>query len=140
MIIPHQPANHKNDTKILPVDQEVVEMANAVPTDPAGFSQDEKEFLEDVMQKIMAGTIDPLKPSSLINQPVYSKSEDLVKSKADLTAINLCSKLRQIQDLFQISGGDKMNITPSYQAKHMVMDLKYQKELFENEHGDIFLI
>ena len=76
----------------------------------------------------------------MINQAVYSQLPENKQGMCDMTAINLCSKIRQIKDLMQVNSASDFVSNPTYQAKHLIMDLKYQKELFENEHGDTFII
>lgn len=136
----HLPPNRDADTKILPVDDKVVSMGNAIPVDPDGFTNDELNFLKDLEAKIQANTLDPYTPSTLINQEIYKDAEQKARGMADMTAVNLCSKIRQIQDLVALSGLESMCEHPSYQAKHLVMDLKYQKEIFEKQYGDLFII
>ena len=60
--------------------------------------------------------------------------------KADMLAISLCSKLRELKTLMEMSGGDQLFIKPSYQASLLVQDIKYQKEIFEQQYGDLFVI
>jgi len=136
----HIPPNRDADTKIMPVDDKVVSMGNATPVDPDGFTADELAFLKDLQNKISTNILDPYTPSSLINQEIYSESDQKARGMADMTAINLCSKIRQIQDLMTLNGMQNIYDHPTYQAKHLVMDLKYQKEIFENQYGDIFII
>jgi len=136
----HAAPNRENDTQILPVDEGVVTMGNTTPVDPNGFSEDEKLFLKDLQAKLQSGVLNPYSPSSLINQAVYESSPEQARGLADMTAVNLCSKIRQIRDLMQINSIEEFVSHPTYQAKHLIMDLKYQKELFEKQHGDIFII
>ncbi len=136
----HLPPNKEKDTQILPVDDSVVQMGNATPVDPNGFTEDEKAFLKDLQSKLQTRVLDPYQPSSLINQSVYAELDQAKCGLADVTSVNLCSKIRQIQDLMQVNSIEDFLSHPTYQAKHLIMDLKYQKELFEKQHGDIFII
>jgi len=136
----HEPGNQENDTKILPVDDDVQNIVNTPPVDPNGFTKEEEDFLRTVMLMIQDNRIDPFKPSSLINQLIYEKASDEAQGKADLTAINFCARIRDIQNLFAFSGGEALYVQPTYQIKNLVMDLKYRKEQFENKYGDMFLI
>ena len=136
----HAAPNKENDTHILPVDDSVVQMGNATPVDPNGFTEDEKVFLKDLQSKLQTQALDAYKPSSLINQSVYADLDQAKRGLADMTSVNLCSKIRQIQDLMQVNSIEDFLSHPTYQAKHLIMDLKYQKELFESQYGDIFII
>ena len=136
----HTPPNRDADTKIMPVDDKIVSMGNATPVDPDGFTPEELSFLKDLQIKISENVLDPYTPASLINQEIYANADQKARGKADMTAINLCAKIRQIQDLMTLNGMQNIYEHPTYQAKHLVMDLKYQKEIFENQYGDIFII
>ncbi len=136
----HDPGNKDNDTKILPVDDDVQEMVNTPPVDPDGFSKEEEDFLRMIMMMISDGRIDPHKPSTLINQAIYPEASQEAKGKADLTAVSFCAKIRDIQNLFSFAGGEELYVQPTYQIKNLVMDLKYRKEQFEEKYGDMFLI
>lgn len=136
----HIPPNRDADTKIMPVDDKIVNMGNATPLDPDGFTPEELIFLKDLQTKITENVLDPYTPSSLINQEIYQKAEQKARGMADMTAINLCSKIRQIQDLMRLNGMQNIYEHPTYQVKYLVKDLKYQKEIFEKQYGDIFII
>lgn len=136
----HTPPNRDADTKVLPVDEKLVNLGNKVPVDPDGFTKEEKDFLSDLQSKIDSGQIDVYSPSTLINQSIYEQSESKARGLADITAVNLCAKIRQINDLKKMTSSENFIDHPSYQAKHLVMDLKYQKEIFEKQYGDLFII
>lgn len=127
-------------TQVGDVDSNVQDMVNNPPVMNNGFDEGVEEFIIGVMKRVFAGEIDLMKPSSLIDQNAYALVSSEVKGKADMVATNFCSKLRQIRDLMQISGGDQLHIEPTYQAESLVEDLKYQKEIFEKEHGNLFVI
>ena len=136
----HEPGNTENDTKILPVDDDVQELVNTPPEDPNGFTKEEEHFLRTLMLMIQDGQINPMTPSTLINQAIYETVSEEIQGKADLTSINFCARIRDIKNLYEFSGGEALYVTPTYQIKNLVMDLKYRKEQFEEKYGDMFLI
>jgi len=111
---------------------------NKPPIDPTGFNDGDKEFIQSLKQMIMNGAIDVMVPSSLIKQDVYANSSELAQGKADFVAVNLCSKLRDLENLMHLSGGDDLYVEPTYQVQMLVADLKYRKEQFEQTYGDLF--
>lgn len=129
------------DTKInSDIDQQTQEMLNKPIIDPDGFTAEEMEFIQSVMQRVYAGEINLLSPSSLINENLYENSSDEVQGRADIHAINFCSKLRSIKDLMEISGGEQLFVEPTFQVKNLVQSIKFEKEQFEKEFGDMFVI
>ena len=62
-----------------------------------------KKLLQDLQSKLESQLLDPYKPSGLINQAVYSQLPENKQGMCDMTAINLCSKIRQIKDLMQLN-------------------------------------
>jgi hypothetical protein len=132
----------KNDSKVVinDIDPETQEMLNKPIEDPEGFAEGEKEFIEEVMSKVYDGTFNLLSPSSLINEEVYEKASEKSQGQADINAVNFCSKLRQIKDLMDISGGNQLFVEPTFQVRNLVQSVKFQKEQFEEEYGDMFLI
>jgi len=103
-------------------------------SDPSGVDDFNKKFLDDVVSKISGGKIDLLKPSSLINQEVYQRLPANVQGQADMNAVNLLARLREIKSLYDLNRID------SYQMKNLVEYVRLAKEMLENEAGDIFII
>lgn len=134
--------NQKYNTEVKEVDQKTQKMMNKPPLDPNGFDEGEKEFIQGVMEHVFdpQDPMDLMKPSTLIKQDVYVAADEITQGKADQIAVNFCAKLRELRDLMNLSGGETLHIEPTYQAKALVADLKYRKEMFESEHGDLFLI
>lgn len=122
------------------IDENLQNMVNKPPIDPNGFDQATKEFIENVMKMIFEGKINLFKPETLINKAKYDSSDQQKKGKADMFAVNLCAKLRELKDLTDLSGGDPLYIEPTYQAILLVEDLKYRKEEFEKSYGDLMII
>ncbi len=132
--------NDKPLNQVVDIDPETQEMLNEPVVDPEGFTEEEMTFIQTTMQKVYDGTFNLLNPSSLINSAEYDKAEEMVQGKADINAVNFCSKLRQIKDLMDISGGETLFVKPSFQVRNLVQSVKYQKETFEESYGDLFLI
>lgn len=130
----------QNDSIPQDVNPQVQNMINKPPVDPTGFDDNTKIFIEEVMKRVFSGEIDVMKPQTLIHQDIYNGKTEDVRGKADLAAVNLCAKLRELKDLMQISGGEQLYIDPTYQAKLLVEDLKYRKDEFEKQYGDLFVI
>jgi hypothetical protein len=111
------------------------------PTDnPGGHSDETTEFITAVMKRVYSNEIDVFNSQTLINTQVYDTASELAQGKADMLAISLCSKLRELKNLMEISGGEQLFIKPTYQASHLVEDIKYRKEQFESEYGNLFVI
>lgn len=129
-------------TEVKNVDQKTQDIMNKPPLDPNGFDEGEQEFIQGVMKHVFDPNdpMDLMKPSTLIKAEVYDQADEMAQGKADQTAVNFCAKLRELRDLMDLSGGDQLHIEPTYQAKALVADLKYRKEQFEAEYGDMFLI
>lgn len=132
--------NDKHSDQVVDIDAETQEMLNQPVVDPDGFTEEEMKFIQNTMRKVYDGTFNLLNPSTLINLKVYNQSNELIQGKADVNAVNFCSKLRQIKDLMDISGGEQLFVKPTYQVRNLVQSIKYQKEVFEGSNGDIFLI
>ena len=99
-----------------------------------GLSEANQKFLDDVISKIEKGQLDPLRPSTLINQQFYSTLSPKSQGQADLSAVNLCSTIREIKTLYDLKYSD------SYQMENLVERVRLTKERLENEDGDIFII
>ena len=129
-------------TEVKDVDEKTQNIMNKPPLDPAGFDEGEKEFIQAIMEHVFDPNdpMDLMKPSTLIKQDVYDQADEVAQGKADQTAVNFCAKLRELRDLMNLSGGEQLDIEPTYQAKALVADLKYRKDQFEAEYGDLFLI
>lgn len=127
-------------TQVQEVDTKTQEMVNKPPVDPSGFNPGDQEFIQSVMKRVYDGEIVLTQPDTLINTPVYEAATEEAQGKADITAVNFCAKLRDIKGLTEMSGGDKLYVEPTYQVQLLVADLKYRKEQFEKQYGDLFVI
>lgn len=129
-----------DDSTLQNVDPAVQSMINEPPVDPNGYDKETEQFINDVMSRVISGEIDLYKSSTLIKNEQYELASELVQGKTDQVAINFCSKLREIRDLMRISGGDTMFVKPTYQLNLLVQELKYKKEEFEKQYGDLLKI
>lgn len=127
-------------TEVQEVDAKTQDMVNKPPVDPTGFNEGDQEFIQGIMSRVYAGEINLMVPDTLINQSVYAAATPEAQGKADTYAVNFCSKLRDIKGLMELSGGDTLFVEPTYQVQLLVQDLKYRKEEFEKQFGDLFLI
>ena len=98
------------------------------------ISQEDQEFLNLIVKLVDEGKIDLHKPETLINQPVYEGLTPEAKGKADLNAMNMLGKVRDIVDL------EKQGTEAGYQKSYLISSLRQNKERLESEGGDIFII
>lgn len=111
---------------------EVQTMLNA-PSKTGSWSDEEQAFLNDLMSKVEAGTIQLYSPSSLLNQAVYEKLAPEAQGKADQNAQVIIGKVREIVTLM------KAYNEPNDIVKNLVESLFESKKRVE-EAGDIFII
>lgn len=123
-----------------PLSSDQQAMLNQPATDPNGLDAVTQTFLQTTMQRVYSGEINPIIPASLVNKAEYDKLPLSGQSLADQTAIAFCAKLRDIKGLMDISGGAQSFAQPTYQIQQLVKELKYLKEDFEKQYGDIFVI
>ena len=119
-------------TDNLAIAPEVQNMLNT-PSKTGSWSDEEQVFLNDLMAKVDAGTIQLYGPSSLLNQAVYDKLTPEAQGKADLNAMNMIAKIREIVSLM------KLYNEPNDIVKNLVESLLADKKRLE-EAGDIFII
>lgn len=107
-----------------------------VNTAIAGGSIDpaDQAFLEDIKIKLENGTIKSHTPSSLINHAVYDQLPAELQGRADLKAMNMLSKIRQLMSFH------KLDMDTAYQEQNLLHSLRLDKEHMENEIGDVFVI
>ncbi len=129
-------------TQIGDVDDSTQNLVNKPPVDPTGFDPGVLEFVQGIMRNVFDSEhpLDLMVPATVIKQDLYSAASEEIQGKADLVAMSICAKLRDIEGLMQISGGDQLHIEPTYQVQALVADLKYRVETFEGQHGDMFII
>lgn len=111
---------------------EVQTMLNA-PSKTGSWSDEEQIFLNDLLAKVEAGTIQLYSPSSLLNTAVYEKLAPEAQGKTDLNAMNMIGKIREIVNLM------KLYNEPNDIVKNLVESLFADKKRLE-EAGDIFII
>lgn len=105
-------------------------------SDPkTALSEEDKNFLEDLMKKIKASDIKLHVPSSILHQAVYEKLSDSDKAKADIWIQATLARIRQIADFY-----DNPYDNNSDMMIDMLKDLRLKKETLEKELGDILKI
>jgi len=102
--------------------------------DDTGFNEGHEEFLKMLIGKLEGGELNPISPGTLYNRPVYDKLSEDEQEKADITALNLMSLIRQIEALW------KLDQTASFQIQNLVDTVFHMKSLFEEKHGDVYII
>jgi len=98
------------------------------------YAPADQEFVDLILQLVEAGTIQLYQPSSLINHQVYDTLSDEAKGLADLNAMNILAKLRQIVEQ------SKIYEHPTFQLKSLVASVRQNKERLEEHSGDIYII
>ena len=116
------------------IDPKTQKRLNEPLTDKTGFNEGHEDFLQMLIKKIKTGELDVHTPQTLYNHAVYDKLHEEEKEKADLTAINLMSMIRQIESLWKI---DKK---PSFQIQNLVETVFQMKSKFELKYGDVYII
>lgn len=111
---------------------EVQSMLNA-PSKTGTWSDSDQLFLNDLLAKVEAGTIQLYSASSLLNNAVYEKLSPELQGKADQNALLMIGKVREIVDLMKLYG------EPNDIVKNLVESLFAAKQRAE-EAGDIFII
>ena len=94
----------------------------------------DQEFLNLVISLIDDKKIDLYQPSTLINNEVYDKLDDLAKGKVDLESINMLAGIREMKGLYDNEFQD------TYQMANLVHRLRLTKERLEETAGDVFII
>lgn len=113
---------------------EQIKQMNEPAVDPTGFNPGDEEFLNIVMGKVESGEINLFQPDTLLNTHVYDALDEPARGKADLDAVNLLSKIRQIHGLW------KVNRQPTFMIENLILDFWHTKERLEELGGDIFVI
>lgn len=98
------------------------------------YAPADQEFVDLVLKLVEAGTINLYQPGTLINHDVYDTLSDEAKGLADLNAMNILTKIRQIVDQ------SKLYEHPTFQLKSLVASVRQNKERLEEHSGDIYII
>lgn len=107
-------------------------MLNA-PMKADTWSDQDQAFLNDLMAKVEAGTIQLYSPSSLLNQAVYPTLSPEDQGKADQNAMVMIGNIREIVNLM------KAYNEPNAIVKNLVESLIEAKKRLETS-ADIFII
>jgi hypothetical protein len=124
----------KESQKEIFKDEATQTMLNEPVKKGGGVSSEDKSFLELVIGKIEDGSIELYSPSSLLNTDYYNGLSDHKKGVADLEAMNLLAKIREIKDLYDAG------FTETFQMENLVKSMKNSKDRLEAEAGDLFII
>lgn len=116
------------------VSAETQEQLNKPLQDNTGFNDGHEDFLKSLIEKLNTGVLVPTNPKTLYNQEKYEKLTEEQQEKADLTAINLMSLIRQIESLW------KLDQTATFQIQNLVETVFQMKLKFEKEFGDVYII
>ena len=116
------------------IDDKTQQKLNQPLKDESGFNEGHEAFLKALIKKLEDGVIDSHKPVTLYNRAIYDKLNEEDQEKADLTAINLMSLIRQIEALW------KMDQSASFQIQNLVESIFQMKSKFEKQHGDVYII
>ena len=119
-------------TDNMPIAPEVQSMLNK-PSNSGSWTDADQVFLNDLLAKVEAGTIQLYSASSLLNNAVYEKLTPELQGKADQNALLMIGKVREIVDLMKLYG------EPNDIVKNLVESLFAAKQRAE-EAGDIFII
>ena len=115
------------------IDPKTQDMLNKPPAS-ATVDPKDAEFLDLLLKKLESGELNPHLAASLYNHAVYDKLSDEDQEKADLTAINLMSIIRQIEMLW------RLDHKASFQVMNLVETVFQMKSRFEELHGDVYII
>lgn len=116
------------------VDDKTQQELNQPLKDDTGFNEGHEAFLKALIDQLENGQLDAHTPSSLYNHAIYDKLPEEEQEKADLTAINLMSLIRQIEQLW------KLDQSASFQIQNLVESVFQMKSKFEDLHGDVYII
>lgn len=116
------------------IDPETQERLNKPLKDKTGLDEEYENFLHALIKKLEDGSINPHNAQTLYNRAVYDKLSEEDQEKADLTAINLISIIRQIEALW------KAEHKTSFQIQNLVETVWQMKSKFEEQYGDVYII
>jgi len=116
------------------IPHEEQENLNKPLEDPTGTSDEDQEFIKMVLALIDEGKIDLHVPDTLLNKDVYDQLTEEEQGYADINAVTLLNKLREIKNLYE-AGYEN-----TYQLNNMIHWVRVTKERIESEKGDIYII
>lgn len=121
----------KHDAELNP---ELMKSLNSTLVDPAGFSDDDKAFLEEIIRKVNSGVIDLYVASSLYNQKVVDRLDSEGRARVETQAQSLLATIRDLMSFWEYDH------KPSYEVINLIQKLRVTKERFELKEGDVFII
>jgi hypothetical protein len=102
--------------------------------DNSGFNEGQEAFLNDLIKKLNNGTLDTHNTDTLYNHSIYDQLPEEEQEQTSLTAVNLMSLIRQIQQLWEIDQ------KATFQIQNLVESVFQMKSKFEEKHGDVYII
>lgn len=118
------------------LDPKMVADLNKPWSDPkTALSSEDKAFLELLVKHIKSGEINPMKPSSILNQAVYDKLPGDKKARTDIWINATLALVRQIYDFYNNPFDNNSDMMID-----MVRDLHGRKKKLETELGDVLKI
>lgn len=115
------------------IKEDVQQMLNK-PKEGGHIPEEDRVFLDKLMELVEDGTINLYQPSTLLNSSVYEGLDQSGKAKADQNTVVMLSKIREIVDL------EKAPMDTNYQENNLIKALRLSKERAEGEAGDVFII
>ncbi|MBU2524430.1 hypothetical protein KKG71_04510 [Patescibacteria group bacterium] len=116
------------------INPELQKKINTPPIDPEGFNSDDEGFLQEIIAKVQAETINLYSVSSLYNEKLVEKLSPESQTRVEFAAQNLLSDIREIVTLWEYEK------KPTYQIKNLIHHLRVTKERLELKEGDVFII
>ncbi len=93
-----------------------------------------RDYLKFILDLIERKEIDLYRPDTFINKDIYNDLRPEIKSKADITLVNITNMVRQLNYLYE-KGEEN-----SFQLENLVDNIWYTKERIEQVHGDVYKV
>ncbi|MEK7673426.1 MAG: hypothetical protein AAB373_06100 [Patescibacteria group bacterium] len=116
------------------IDPQVQKELNTPLKTQEAVNPEDQAFLELIVKLVNEGKINLYSPSSLLNDEVYNKLDNVQKGKTDIEAQNMLTAIRNIKGLYDAGYKD------TYQIFYQVSELRLTKERLEYHGGDLFII
>jgi flagellum-specific peptidoglycan hydrolase FlgJ len=103
--------------------------------DGSKLSAEDEAFLKDIVEKVDNKQINPLTPSTILNQAIYDELSGEEQAKTDLFVQSSLFVIRKIYDYYKSE-----HTNDSYMMQNMIHELRVKKETLEQEIGDVLKI
>ncbi|MDF2379798.1 MAG: hypothetical protein P1V18_06315 [Candidatus Gracilibacteria bacterium] len=118
------------------IDQETQDMLNKPSnTSATELTAEDQAFLDNLMEKISSGEINPMQPSTIMNEEVYQSLSGENKAKSDLFVNSSLFVIRKINEFNQSDFSNESDM-----MINMIQELRLKKETLEKEIGDVLKI